>query len=246
LNWKYLLLGLAAIVAGSILFEHYAELLYPMVDLGPIDVRGVALGEPQSFHFFKDGTQVGNYTYSVVDSDPQTGTYRAMHRTKVNYEGTSILLEGLYRFDASYRPLEYALNATTGTATESIQCSFTPGLATITLTGGGGTNVLTQEIPEDALLVENSMPGYWEMLFQSATFERGKRYSASVFVPQAGGVKSLSLVVEKDLRQFRVGDQLLDCTIIKESNLGLTFYIHGGELIQYQDEAQEVLLRKTA
>jgi len=245
LNWKYLLLGVAVIIAGSIVIDQYAELLYPMVDLGPVDVQGLVVGEPQSFDFFKDGAYVGSYTYSVVDIDPQTGNYEARHSTEVSYKGTSITLDGLYRFDGSYRPQGYLLNATTGTGKESIQCSFSPGTVTITLTGGGETNVLTQEIPEGALLVENSMPGYWEMLFQSATFERGKRYSASVFVPQAGGVKTLSLVVERDLRQSRIGDQLLDCTIIKESNLGLTFYIYGGELIQYQDEAQEVLLRKT-
>lgn len=246
MNWKHLLLGLAAIIAGSVLIDQYAELQYPVVDLGPVDVSGLTLGEARSFDFFKGGAHVGSYTYSLEEHDPQAGTYRARHRTEVTYEGASITLEGLYTFDASYRPLEYSLNATTSAASESIMCSFSPGLATITLTGEGATNVVTMEIPEDALLVENSMPGYWEMLFRSATFERGKRYSADVFVPQAGRAWSVSLVVEKELRESRIGDQLLYCTVIKESDLGLTFFLYGGELIQYQDEAQDVLLRKAS
>gem|GEM_PF-1393149 len=246
LNWKILLVGLAAIIAGSILLDQYAELLYPMVDLGPISVYDLAVGEAHGFEFFKDDSLVGGYTYRVVEADSGSGAYAVRHRTEVSYEGKSILLEGLYRFDASYMPQLYSLNATTDTGTQTISCSFSSGLVTISLAFEGTTDVLTQEIPGGAILVENSMPGYWEMLFRSATFERGKRYSVDVFVPQAGRSITLSLVVEKNLRQTRVGDRVLECTVIKGSDLGLTFYIYGGELVQYQDEAQGVLLRKVS
>ena len=244
MNWKYLLLGLAAIVAGSILLDRYAEILYPMVDLGPIDVSGLTAGEEHLFDFYKDDSLVGSYAYSVVEAGSGQGAYAVRHETEVRYEGRLILLEGLYRFGSSYLPQGYSLNVTTDTGTESISCSFSPGLVNVTLVFEGEANVLTQELPEGAILVENSMPGYWEILFRSTTFERGKRYTVDAFVPQAGRSIPMTLVVERDLRQSRVGDRLLECTVIKESDLGLTFYIYGGELVQYQDEAQGVLLRK--
>ena len=243
-----MLIGLVAIIAGSMLIDYYAELLYPLVELGELTVPDLQVGDSSRFEFFKEDTMVGSYTYSIVEVDDlgPGKTYTTRHVTEVNYSGESIQLEGLYRFDSSYRPLGYSLNATIDEDVQTISCSFNPGSVTITVVSQGASTDLTLELPDGAILVENSMPGYWELLFQSSTFERGMRYSVDALVPQAGRVTPLTLVVEKDLSQARVGDQVLECTVIKEADHGLTFYIYGGEVVQYRDEAQGVLLRKVS
>jgi hypothetical protein len=248
LNKKILLIGLVAIIAGSMLIDYYADLLYPLVELGELTVPDLEVGESSRFDFFKDDSMVGSYTYSIVEVDELGAgkTYTTRHMTEVSYGGESILLEGLYRFDSSYKPIWYSLNATTDEGVQTIMCSFNPGSVTISLTYQGTTTELTQELPEGAVLVENSMPGYWELLFRSTTFEHGKRYSVDALVPQAGRVVHLTLVVEKDLSQERVGDQVLECTVIKDADYSLTFYIYNGEFVQYRDEAQGVLLRKVS
>jgi len=53
-------MGLVAIIAGSMLIDYYAELLYPLVELGELTVPDLEVGESSSFDFFKDDSMVGS------------------------------------------------------------------------------------------------------------------------------------------------------------------------------------------
>jgi hypothetical protein len=166
--------------------------------------------------------------------------------TSIIFEGKSLTLEGLYKFDSGFNPVSYGLNATEGDEITFYICDFKPGAVTTSVSFQGETVDVEAEVEEGTLLIENSMPGYWEVLFQSTSLDRGKRYTFDVFIPQAARVFHVAIVVEKDLEQVRVEEGTLECTVIKASDLGLAFYVNQGEIVQYRNEEQGVLMNKTS
>jgi len=88
------------------------------------------------------------------------------------------------------------------------------------------------------------MPGYWEILFQSSTLMPGKRYVVDAFIPQLGAVVGLTLTVDRGTSTVRQDGVELDCTVVREADRGLVFFLYGGELIQYRDDENGVTMMK--
>ncbi|MFH2111114.1 MAG: hypothetical protein ABIJ47_07645 [Candidatus Bathyarchaeota archaeon] len=243
---RWVLVGLALILGGVVFIDYIAQLLYPSVDLGALSVPDTLSGT-HTYNFYKDTAFVGTHTYSVAKVPGAQGTIFAMSSgTFITFEGKSLALEGLYRFNSGFRPVSYGLNVTEGGEVTYFVCDFKPGEVTTTVRFQGETADVVTDIEEGTLLVENSMPGYWEILLQSASLERGRRHTLGLFIPQAARVFQVTLFVENDLEQVRVEDKTLECMVVKASELGLAFYVHQGELVQYRDEAQGVAMNKVS
>ncbi len=244
---RWVLVGLALILAGVFFIDYVAELLYPSVELGLVRVPDT-LGGAHTYNFYKDTSFVGTYNYSVakIPGGAQGVVYAMSSVTSIIFEGKSLTLEGLYKFDSGFNPVSYGLNATEGDEITFYICDFKPGAVTTSVSFQGETVDVEAEVEEGTLLIENSMPGYWEVLFQSTSLDRGKRYTFDVFIPQAARVFHVAIVVEKDLEQVRVEEGTLECTVIKASDLGLAFYVNQGEIVQYRNEEQGVLMNKTS
>jgi len=243
---RWALVGLALILGGVLFIDYIAQLLYPSVELGAVSVPDTLSGT-HTYNFYKDTSFVGTYTYSVAKVTGAQGIVFAMSSgTSIAFEGKSLILEGLYRFNSGFRPVSYGLNVTEGDEVTYFVCDFKPGAVTTTIRFQGETVDAVTEVREGTLLVENSMPGYWEILLQSVSLERGRRYTLDLFIPQAARVFQVTLFVENDLEQVRVEDRTLECMVVKASELGLAFYVHQGELVQYRDEAQGVAMNKVS
>jgi hypothetical protein len=244
---RWVLVGLALILGGVIFFDYIIGFLYPSLELGAVSVPET-IGGTHSYNYYKDDSLVGNYTYSVVKvhNEAQGDNYIMSSVTSVTFEGKSLTLESLYRFNSGFKPMSYGLNVTQGDDTTYLVCDFNSGEVTTTVRSQGETADTVIDVGENALLVENAMPGYWEVLFQSTALERGGRYTLSLFIPQAAQVSQVTLFVEKAPEQVRVEESTLECTVVKASELGLALYLNGGELVQYRDDSQGVIMNKVS
>ena len=240
---EYILVGVALIFGATIFIQYFAERLYPVEEMVVEALPEFEEGVVQVYVFYKEGEEVGTYRYSVAGGGGP-GAYAMRSTTEVSYGGDSLRLDGLYVFDEGLRPVSYSLNASEGGETSRIASSFGPDTITTRAEAMGESIELTEPTAENLYLVENAMPGYWEVLLQSMSLEPGKRHQASVFIPQMGRVVKITLVVNRGASTLRVGERTLECTVIKEAGLSLVFYLCGGELVEYRDEAQGVTLRK--
>ncbi|MBN2335085.1 hypothetical protein JXL21_05955 [Candidatus Bathyarchaeota archaeon] len=243
---QWLVLGVALILGVTLFIQYYAELRYPVEEISVDELPVLVLGEYQSYRVIKEGEAVGTHRYAVTGKEGSGDDVRYTMRstTDINYEGDSLHLVSVYVFDGSLRPLSYSLNVTRGDELTIINSEFSPSEVTTTVNVMGEAVELTESAAENMYVVENSMPSYWEILFQSTSLKPGRRHQANFFVPQSARVVAVSLVVDGDTSTLRVGGRDLECTVIKESELGLVFYLYEGELVQFRDDAQELTLEK--
>ena len=242
---QWIVAGIVLILGASVLVELYLNRLYPETGI-EITLPELQVGIEHVYTFNREGQQVGTHSYIVAgrEGGGASAEYTMISTTDITYEGKSLLLRGEYGFDRLYRPLGYALNATDEDKHTRLRAAFTQGEVEITLDSDGQVMELTEQIAEGTLLIENQMPGYWEILFQSSTLMPGKRYMVDAFIPQLGAVIRLTLTVDRETSKVRHEDMELDCKVVREADQGLIFYLYGGELIQYRDDANGVTMMK--
>lgn len=241
----WLLVGVAFILGAAFLVELYLDTRYPETAI-EVDLPELQVGEVHVYSFFREGQLVGSHSYAVTGREGAgaSARYAMASTTDVTHEGSNLLLQGEYVFDDSYLPLSYRLNATQGDKRDLIQAEFTQDGVELTVYSDGEAAQFTEQITSETLLIENQMPGYWEILFQSTTFTPGKRYVAYAFIPQRGSSTKLILTMDGDTSKVRREGVDLDCTVVREATMGLEFYLFGGELMQYRDDANGVVMTK--
>jgi hypothetical protein len=69
-------------------------------------------------------------------------------------------------------------------------------------------------------------------------------FLARTQVPQGVAIFELEFFVYNDLQTIKVGSRQLDCRVIGESFLELTFYFFDNELVPMRNEEQDTLLEK--
>jgi hypothetical protein len=164
--------------------------------------------------------------------------------TDVTYGGRDLELESVYTFDDSYSPESYALTVISDGGVTEISTTLSNRNITTSVTSEGVTVDIPGEYVDGMFLIENGMPGFWEVLFNSVELERGVKYTAIVYIPQGAMAFDVNLVVSKQDQLIWVGDERLACTVINEANLELSFYIYEGELVEMRSESQGTVLQK--
>ena len=237
----YLVAGIILIFGAIYAIEYYANSQFSTQELVVSGISGYEIGVAQTFDYFKDEEQVGTYAYTVEESG---NNFIMKSITDVTYGGRDLELESVYTFDDFYSPESYALTVISeGDVTEIIS-TVSNGKIVTSVTSEGVTVDITDEHVDGMLLLENGMPGFWEVLFNSVELERGVKYTAIVYIPQAAMVFDVNLVVSKQDQLIWVGDERLECTVINEANLELSFYMYEGELVEMRGESHGVVLQK--
>ena len=242
---QYILAGVALILGATLLVELYLDRQYPET-LIEVTLPELRLGEEQVYIFYREGQRIGTHSYAVTarEGTEASAKYTMISTTDITYEGENILLQGEYIFNHLYGPLSYELNATGEDKHTRLKAAFTQGEVELTVYSASDVASVTEQVPDGALLIENQMPGYWEILFQSTTLTPGKRYIFDAFIPQRGTTARLTLTVDRETSKVSHGDVDLDCTVVREANIGLVFYLYDDELIQYRDDANGVAMTK--
>lgn len=242
---KWIVLGIVAIIVGTFAFEYYAQTRYPEEALVITDVN-VQIGTTYTYTFFRNNENLGNHSYKVVSQEGSgsSSVYTMLASTIVTSNGKTLYLESRYVFNAKYLPLDYQLNATQDENMTIIDCTFYDGKVNTTVTEASESITLQEDLPNGTLLLENTMPAYWEVLFGSTNLQPGKRYKAEMFVPQYDRIVSISLFVDPSKIKQQLGDSTVDATVITLSDFDLTFYVYNGELLSYRDDSQGILLQK--
>ncbi len=242
---QWILAGVALILGASLLVEIYLDRLYPETNI-QVNLPELRLGEEHVYSFHREGQRVGTYSYNVTGREGTGAStrYTMVSTTDIMYQGERLLLHAEYVFDHLYRPISYEFNATVEDKHTQIQAAFSQGEAVVTVVSNGDAAELTEQVPEGSLLIENQMPGYWEILFQSTALTPGKRYKFDAFIPQRGSAARMTLTVDKETSKVSHDGLDLDCKVVREADMGLVFYLYGGELIQYRDDANDVAMTK--
>ncbi|MBE0634330.1 hypothetical protein IH574_07130, partial [Candidatus Bathyarchaeota archaeon] len=97
---------------------------------------------------------------------------------------------------------------------------------------------------DDAFLVENNMPGFWDILLRSTELKEGQRYKAQAYIPQGGRMFDLEFYVNEGTKPLTIDGDEYACTLIQESKLSLSFYMYEGELVQMRDTGQDIIFQK--
>lgn len=242
---QWIIAGIVLILGASLLVELYLNRLYPETEI-EITLPELHVGEKHVYRFYREGQLIGTHSYSITgrEGGGASAEYTMVSTTDITYEGKNLLLQGEYVFDHLYRPLGYALNASEGDKHTRLRAAFGQDEVEVTIDSGGDVMELTEQVSEETLLIENGMPGYWEILFQSSDLEPGKRHQVDAFIPQLGAVVRVTLTVDHGTSTVRYDGLELDCTVVREPDLGLVFYLYGGELVQYRDDANGVTMNK--
>lgn len=228
------------VIAGALAFEYYAGTQFPEETFQFSSLQ-VFTDEENSYIFYHAGVEVGIYTFIVE----RKGTnYLMKSTTDVESDGVKILLESAYIFNANYLPEDYRLNITKSGEETNIKSSFDDGKIITSVTFEGETVDIEKDVENETYLIENSMPGFWEILIRSSNLKPGKRYKLEVFIPQSARVIPITLLVEKKPEKISIDDIEYECTVVKESLMELSFYLHEGQLILYEDFRQDTALRK--
>lgn len=237
----YLVAGIILIFGATYAIEYYANSQFSTQELVVSGISGIELGAVQSFNYLKDDEHVGTYSYTVEESGDD---FIMRSETVVTSGGRDLELDVVYTFDNAYSPQYYTLTATSNGEVTEIATTVSDGIITTSVTSAGVSVDLADEYVDGMFLIENNMPGFWEVLFNSAEFERGVKYTASVYVPQAAAVFDVDLVVSKQDKLIWVGDERLECKVIGEANQGISFYMYEGELVEMRIESQGIALKK--
>lgn len=236
-----LVAAIVIIFAATFAFEYYANSQFRDEELLINEMPEFETGVFYRYTYIKSEEVVGSYTYSVLE---QGDGYLLTSETQVSNQADDIQLNADYSFSASLEPEEYNLVVFNNDDRTDI-LSEVSGEEIITyVTYEGVTVNITDDYVDGIVFIEPNMPGFWEVLFNSVTLEGGVKYSANIYVPQGAVAVPINLVVNHDTQTIRLGDEQLLCTVIKEADLDLAFFLYEGELVQMRSDGLNLVFQK--
>ena len=236
-----LIAAIVLIFVATFAFEYYANSQFEEAELVINDVLELETGVFHQFSYVKEELVVGFYTYSVVE---QGDGYLLTSESEVSNEANTIELRAEYSFSDALEPEVYDLIAINDDEPTYIRSEITGDEIITYVTYQGVTLNITDDYLDGILFLEPNMPGFWELLFSSSTLEGGVKYRANIYVPQGAGIVPINLVVNREPQTVRVGEEMLSCTVIKEADLDLAFYLHKGELVQMRSDDLNLVFMK--
>lgn len=238
----HILAGVILILASSFVIEYYTNSRFPTTALPLIGVPELPIGETNEFTCIREMEQVGTYSYTVTGKSG--GVYTMLSATDVSVEGKRLQLTSSFTFDEVYRPELYMLTVEQGEETNKFNVTFSGGNVTSTVQFSNESVTLSEPFPDDAFLVENNMPGFWDILLRSTELKEGQRYKAQAYIPQGGRMFDLEFYVNEGTKPLTIDGDEYACTLIQESKLSLSFYLYEGELVQMRDTGQDIIFQK--
>jgi hypothetical protein len=244
LDKKWIYIAFFVIIGGLLTAEFLSTVLWPIIDYKPTGLPRLEVGTTYTYMYMKDDQQVGSYDYTVEKMEVVQGTvtYSVRSRTNISFQGKGFYLESLLRVSEAASPLSYSLNGTVAGDETQINCVFQGSKVNESVRLAGETSYTEVDIQPNTLLVDNNMPGHWELFFRSFNYEQGKRYKANIFSPQAGSVSPMELNFDTNLQTVTIDGKGYSCVQVRETNNDIYFYLYQGALIKYVNNPQGVAL----
>ena len=240
-NRTHLVAVIVIIFAASFVIEYYTNQQFPELDVKVTTLPDFTTGVRHTFSFVRQGSNVGTYSYYLEKT--VTG-YSVMSETQVEFEEKSTFLQSNYTFGATMNPLDYSLFIDSGDEPTEIVCTFTDNQVVTTVNFENKTVDIDAELPENTVLVENNMPGYWELLLQTVDLQPGNRYMIQVFVPQVANVVPVTLTVDKNPVNLNIDGVVYECQRIREVDVQYAFFLYEGQLLEFRDDGQDIRFQK--
>jgi hypothetical protein len=153
-------------------------------------------------------------------------------------------LDSQLDIDNKLKPIDYNLKAIQNDQVTLITMTFQGNLAVTRVKFQEETISFEESVSDETFLIDNTMLGHWEVFLASTNLERGHKYDVSIFSPQLSSSIMVKLVVEKKTSQVSIWNEVLDCVVVNVDVFELSFYLFEGELVQYRDDNQGLLLKK--
>jgi hypothetical protein len=243
-NRDIFILG-AIILVGAVAVELYTNFSNPYIDYAPEAFTALLLDAPQTFDYYKEGERIGTYTYTLTTQTSNSPiVYTLTTSIDLDYQGSILSLNTTHRFLGVTSHLEYVIDADLAGATNSVECSFQGANAVVVTTSQGKTQTTNLALPSNTILVDTNDPAHWELLKKSFTPEVGKKYRVNAIVPQGAIVNPLEFGVDTAHQYVNIGSKSYKCVVAREPNYEITLYFYEGNLIQYKNDSDGVLIVK--
>ena len=244
-NRDVLILG-ALIIIGAVVVELYSNYSNPFIDYTPTGYSNLLTGAPQRFNYYKDGALIGTYTYTLSGQTAAGGTtlYTLDTAVDIKYQFNHFTVNSTYRFLSEVSHVGYSLDYGQNGTKTNLQCIFTSNKVGIVSYSTGKNQTTSIDLPANTILVDNNNPVHWELLAKSFTATAGNRYRINAFVPQGGVVQQFEYGVDTAHQFINIGSKSYECVVAREPNFEITLYYYNGDLIQYKNDVDNILIVK--
>jgi hypothetical protein len=243
-NRDLFLLG-AIILVGAVAVELYTNFANPYIDYAPGNFNQLLTGAPQVFDFYKEGERIGTYTYTLYMQMSSSQTiYMLTTGIDLVYEGSPLSLNTTHVFLGAASHIEYTVEADLAGSKNSVDCTFQSGNAVVATKSQGKNQTMTLALSPNTVLIDNNDPAHWELLKKSFAPEAGKKYKLNAIVPQGAIITPLEFGVDTAHQYVNIGSKSYDCVVAREPNYEITLYFYDGNLIQYKNDIDNVLIVK--
>ena len=243
-NRDILIIG-AIILVGAVSIELFFDWYNPFIDYAPGPFTSLTVGTPQRFDYYKDGTLIGTYSYTLTAQTSLGHTLYTLDTTvNATYQGNQILVNTTHRFLNETTHVSYSVDSKISGAESRLDCSFVGGNVIITSASQKKNATTSVALAPDTVLIDNNDAAHWELLMKSFTAEEGKRYHVNTLVPQGGNVQQIEFGVDSSDQYVNIGSRSYDCVVAREPNFEITLYFYQGSLIEYRNDVDGVVIVK--
>jgi hypothetical protein len=244
-NRSLIIIG-AVILVSLILLELFPNYILPYQEYRPNLISDIDLVEFNAADYYKDGIKIGTYKAIFEGKDQSSGfnTYTISTKTEIIYKEKPMTVDSRLIINDRMRIVGYSVNASINNISS---------VTTVTMHGSNAnvTNIVMEDsvtldvnIPDNAIVIDNTQPIHWELLFKSFKFELGKRYRVLVFVPQVAMVQSWEISVDQNPQTVTINGKSYSCIVIRQSELDIQVYFSNNEMIRYRDQKNGIVIDK--
>ncbi len=243
-NRDVLILG-ALIIAGAVAVELYSNFSNPFIDYSPTGYINLLTGAPQSFNYYKDGNLIGTYTYNLSNqTSGGSNQYTLTTKVDIIYQFTHLEVNTTHQFLSEVSHISYNEDFSSNGTMTSLHCLFAGDNVNVVNYSEGKNQTLSVALPTNTVLIDNNDPAHWELLSKSFNASEGSKYYVNAFVPQGGVIQQFEYGVDTAHQFVNIGSKSYECVVAREPNFEITLYFYNGDLIQYRNDVDGVLIVK--
>jgi hypothetical protein len=243
-NRDVLILG-ALIIAGAVVVELYSNFSNPFIDYSPTGYTNLLTGAPQSFNYYKDGNLIGTYTYNLSDQAlGSSNQYILTTKIDIVYQFTHLEVNTTHQFLSEVSHTSYNEDFSSNGTMTSLHCLFVGDKVNIVNYSERKNQTISVDLPTNTVLIDNNDPAHWELLSKSFNAAGGSKYHVNAFVPQGGVVQQFEYGVDTAHQFVNIGSKSYECVVAREPNYEITLFFYNGDLIQYRNDVDGVLIVK--
>jgi hypothetical protein len=243
-NRDIFLLG-AIILVGAIVVELYSNFANPLIDYTPGSYASLIIGAPQQFDYYKEGLLIGTYNYTLNTQTSGSSNFLTLQTSvDITYKDEQLTLETTHRFIDEVSQVSYTADVDIGGVTTNLGCNFLGGKVLITTSSQGKNQTTTVTLPANTVIIDNNNPAHWELLMKSFNAEAGKKYGINTFTPQGAVVQKIEFGIDTSHQFVNIDTKSYECIVAREPNFQITLYFYNGNLIQYKNDADGIIIVK--